>query len=129
MKELPSIQLTIDHSNLVRYADASGDFNELHTVPQSAIERGHPNVVAHGMYIMGLATNAIMQWFPDFKFTQIKVRFQSAVYPGDELTIKGQWIEKETNIHGEIEIINNDGQIKLIGNFEMIKSKVQNLVN
>lgn len=125
MKELPSIKYAIAHSNLVRYAGASGDFNELHTVTQSAIDRGHKNVVSHGMYVMGLATNAIMQWFPASKIQHIKVRFQSAVYPGDELTIKGQWAEKETGTQGNIEIIDNAGQIKLLGNFEMKKSKAQ----
>ncbi|SDM40369.1 MaoC like domain-containing protein [Psychrobacillus sp. OK028] len=119
MKELLSIHFTIEQSKLVRYAGASGDFNELHTVPQNAIERGHPNVVAHGMYIMGLATNAIKQWFPDLKLTDIKVRFQTAVYPGDKLTIKGHFTKKESNTHGNIEIMDSDGQVKLIGNFEM----------
>lgn len=122
MKELPTINYTIAQSNLVRYAGASGDFNELHTVPQSAIERGHNNVVAHGMYIMGLSSNAIMQWFPNSKLQHIKVRFHSAVYPGDKLTINGKWTEKEAVTQGSIEIIDNDGQIKLIGNFELNKS-------
>lgn len=127
MKKLPAINYKITQSNLVRYAGASGDFNELHIDPQSTIERGYTNVVAHGMYIMGLSSNAIMQWFPGLKLQYLKVRFQSAVYPGDKLTINGQWTEKEGCIQGSLEINNHDGQIKLIGNFEMkkIESKAQ----
>ena len=123
MKKLPAISYKIAQSNLVRYAGASGDFNELHIDPQSTKERGYNNVIAHGMYIMGLSSNAILQWFSDSKLKYIKVRFQSAVYPGDKLTINGQWTEKDGCTEGSIEIKDSVGQIKLIGNFELKNSK------
>ena len=83
MKPLTPISYQIEQLDIVKYAGASGDFNELHVVVQSAVERGFGNSIAHGMYIMGLATNTIMKWLPEARLKSFKVRFQASIYPGD----------------------------------------------
>ncbi len=119
MKQLPLIKkLPIEAIDLVRYSGASGDFNEIHTVPSKALSKGFPNIIAHGMLLMGWCTGAINEWFPTRKLHQFKVRFQSVVTPGMELTMRGRWEERNNgHDYGEIELIDLNGEIKLAGSF------------
>ncbi|MFC0272506.1 MaoC/PaaZ C-terminal domain-containing protein [Metabacillus herbersteinensis] len=117
MNELsPIIKRPVEHIDLVKYAGASGDFNEIHTVSHTTREKGYSDVIAHGMFLMGWATQAIMEWFPHRRFHVFKVRFQAVTHPGTALTIKGNL---ETNDNGEVEIVDSKGDIKLIGYFEL----------
>lgn len=123
MSELPQvIKHPIEHIDLVKYAGASGDFNEIHTIPIIANEKGYTNVIVHGMFLMGWGTQVIMEWFPHRKIHLFKVRFQAVTYPGIVLTIKGRWTDQgggRENDNGEIEIIDQTGEIKLKGYFEL----------
>jgi acyl dehydratase len=51
--------------DLVRYAGASGDFNAIHFSPIAAAACGLPDVVAHGMFMMGLALRLVNGWTGD----------------------------------------------------------------
>lgn len=115
MKELPMIKKeAIKPIDLVKYSGASGDFNEIHTVPSLAQEKGLPDIIAHGMFLMGWAGEAISEWFPDYRLKFFKVRFQALTHPGTELAIVGT-AEKGK---GEVIIKNLQGEIKLKGYFE-----------
>ena len=51
---LPELKLEqISRINLAQYADASGDHNPLHIDTDYANKIGLPDVIAHGMLIMG----------------------------------------------------------------------------
>ena len=63
--ELPEQELTITRADLVRYAGASGDFNIIHWNERVAREVGLPNVIAHGMFTMGLAIRVVTDWVGD----------------------------------------------------------------
>lgn len=121
MKKLPTIvKRTIQPIDLVKYSGASGDFNEIHTVPEVAKKKGYDQNITHGMFLMGWSTSAISEWFPNRKIKRIQVRFQSPVYPGTELSIKGYWNECiSENDYGVIEMIDSTGEIKLKGSFEL----------
>ena len=121
MKALMALQYPITHLDLIRYAGASGDFNELHVITEKAKEQGYEAVVAHGMYVMGLFSNALYQWFPHAKVTAMKVRFQAPTYPAEMLTITGQYIEQAELVQGDVQMKNEDGQLKLVGSFEIEK--------
>ena len=54
--------LTVNRSDLKRYADASGDQNPIHQDEAFAQSVGLPNVIAHGMYTMALAGEALRSW-------------------------------------------------------------------
>jgi len=49
----------VHRADLVRYADASGDYNPIHLDPLAAKACGLPTVVAHGMLTMGLALREV----------------------------------------------------------------------
>ena len=52
----------VRRADLVAYAEASGDDNPIHQDEEAARAAGLPGVIAHGMYTMGLAANAITEW-------------------------------------------------------------------
>ena len=52
----------VRRSDLVRYAGASGDFNPIHWSDRIATSVGLPGVIAHGMYTLALAGNAVVEW-------------------------------------------------------------------
>ena len=63
--ELPQREFTITRADLIRYAGASGDFNVIHWNERVAREVGLPNVIAHGMFTMGLAIRIVTEWIGD----------------------------------------------------------------
>jgi acyl dehydratase len=57
--------IEVDRARLVRYAGASGDFNEIHWNERVAREVGLPGVIAHGMWTMGAAVTVVADWAGD----------------------------------------------------------------
>lgn len=118
--ELPMIELgSLQAIDFVKYSGASGDFNEIHTVLPIALEKGFPNIIAHGMLLMGLCSEAIRIWFPKEKLQLFRVRFQEVVTPGTKLIAKGRIQQIPGNTRGKIELINWNGELKLSGYFEL----------
>ncbi|HEX8767965.1 MAG TPA: MaoC/PaaZ C-terminal domain-containing protein [Jatrophihabitans sp.] len=62
---LPTQTFPIERATLIRYAGASGDFNPIHWNPQTAIEVGLPDVIAHGMLTMAMAVRVVTDWLGD----------------------------------------------------------------
>lgn len=118
----------ITHSQLVRYAGASGDFNPIHTVVPVAQQAGLGDVISHGMLVMGFAGQALTQWFPRHNLRDFKVRFVNMTHPGEKLTITGQLtgeLERDGEIRcqGELFVKSSDDQIKLKGTFEVLRDE------
>jgi acyl dehydratase len=107
--------------DLVQYAGASGDFNPVHTIPAAALNSGHPQPIAHGMYVMGLVSKALEAWYPEGKLANLQVRFLSPAYAGEELIVTETKISKteSDDLHGTIEVTNAHQQVKLRGTFEL----------
>ncbi|KQL54013.1 3-hydroxyacyl-ACP dehydratase [Heyndrickxia shackletonii] len=127
MSELETLQKdTITHTQLVRYAGASGDFNPIHTVVPIGEEAGLGGVIAHGMLVMGMAGEALTKWFPRQNLRAFKVRFSAMTRPGEKLSIEGI-IDDEKSVDGErrwigkIFVKNENGEVKLKGGFEVKK--------
>ena len=112
----------ITHTQLVRYAGASGDFNPIHTVVPFAEEAGLGGVIAHGMLIMGFAGEAIGQWFPAQKLVKFSSRFKAMTRPGERITVTGK-IKDETEDKWicEAEAKNDEGEVKVQAKFEVEK--------
>ena len=112
----------ITHTQLVRYAGASGDFNPIHTVVPFAEAAGLGGVIAHGMLIMGFVGQAIGQWFSNDKLLKFSSRFKAMTRPGEKITVQGRVIdEKEHCWICEAEAINEQGEIKVKAYFEIEK--------
>lgn len=108
----------ITHTQLVRYAGASGDFNPIHTVVPMGEQAGLGGVIAHGMLIMGFAGQAITQWFPRKNLKCFNVRFSAKTKPGEAITIEAKKVEeKEGLLTCKIFAINEWDEVKLKGDF------------
>lgn len=127
MKPLQALKKqAITHTQLVRYAGASGDFNPIHTVVPVALQAGLDGVIAHGMLVMGFAGQALAQWFPRQNLRRFKVRFSKMTRPGEQLTVYGQIKEEgEQNgvrqLIGELTVKNEADEVKLSGQFVVAK--------
>lgn len=62
---LPPLTLHLTRSDLVRYAEASGDDNPIHVSDDAARQIGLPGVVAHGMLTLGSALRVVTDWVGD----------------------------------------------------------------
>jgi acyl dehydratase len=112
----------ITHTQLVKYAGASGDFNPIHTVVPFAEEAGLGGVIAHGMMIMGFIGQAIGQWFSIDDLSKFSVRFKAMTKPGEKITVRGTVVEdREDRLICEAEAGNEGGELKVKGYFEIKK--------
>ncbi|MCA9563774.1 MAG: MaoC family dehydratase N-terminal domain-containing protein, partial [Myxococcales bacterium] len=108
---------TVSDDQPLRYAEASGDKNPIHTDPKIAKSAGHPNVILHGLCTMAFAQRAVVNHFLDgdpSRLKRLKVRFSKVVFPGDVLTTRA-WREGESE--GRVvlgfETVNQNGQAVL----------------
>jgi len=71
----------LNRGSLVRYAGASGDFNDIHYRDDVAVSVGLPGVLAHGMLTMGLAVQPVVEWLGgnSGKVLDYQVRFTRPV--------------------------------------------------
>ena len=112
----------ITHTQLVKYAGASGDFNPIHTVVPFAEEAGLGGVIAHGMMIMGFIGKAIGQWFSVDDLAKFSVRFKAMTKPGEKITVRGSVVEeKEDRWICEAEAVNEGEEVKVKAFFEIKK--------
>ncbi|MEE9912201.1 MAG: MaoC family dehydratase N-terminal domain-containing protein [Deltaproteobacteria bacterium] len=123
----------ITRTHLVRYAGASGDFNPLHHDETFAKAIGLNTVIAHGMFIMGIAGEAITSWIENKYLRKYSVHFLSMTQPVDlddfentkgraTITVSGKVVDKyeengEKRIRCEIIAQDAQGSRKLTGYF------------
>lgn len=83
--QLPAARFPVTRKDLVRYAGASGDFNDIHWNGRFAREVGLPDVIAHGMYTMALAARTVTDWAGDpGAVVDYSVRFTKPVVVPDD---------------------------------------------
>jgi acyl dehydratase len=84
-QRLPARTYRVTRADLVRYAGASGDFNPIHWSDRIATKVGLPGVIAHGMYTMALAAQAVLAWAGDpAAVVEYGVRFTKPVVVPDD---------------------------------------------
>ncbi|WP_034266214.1 MaoC family dehydratase [Actinospica robiniae] len=82
---LPAASFPITRKDLVRYAGASGDFNDIHWNGRFALEVGLPDVIAHGMCTMAVAGRVVTDWAGDpGAVEEYYVRFSKPVVVPDD---------------------------------------------
>lgn len=112
----------VTHQQLVKYAGASGDFNQIHTVVPYAEEAGLGGVIAHGMLIMGFVGQAIGEWLSTDDLAKFSVRFRAMTKPGEKISVVGRIVdENEDRWICEAEAVNEGGEVKVKAFFEVNK--------
>jgi hypothetical protein len=129
----PYTSLPITRTHLVRYAGASGDFNPLHHDESFAKAIGLETVISHGMFIMGIAGEAITAWIDNKYLRKFSVHFMGMTQPADlddfentksraTITVTGKVVEKfeengEKRVRCDIIAQDSLGSRKLSGYF------------
>ncbi|MFI6389219.1 MaoC family dehydratase [Nonomuraea sp. NPDC050547] len=99
-QQIPAADYPVRRLNLVMYAGASGDFNQIHWNERFAKTVGLPDVIAHGMFTMAQAGRFVTDWAGDpGAVVDYGVRFSSmVVVPDDDagatITVSGVVEEK-----------------------------------
>ncbi len=95
----------------LRYAEASGDGNPIHTDDEVAKLAGLRGKILHGLCTMAFAQRAIIDGFlrgDASKLKRMRVRFTKPVYPGDTLVTQG-WVVGEDRHVLAFEVHNQEG--------------------
>ena len=98
---LTSLEKTITQEQISLYADASGDYNLLHTDPEFAATTQFGGIIAHGMMTLAFIYEMLTITFDsDWVETgKLKVRFKNAARPDQKVTTWGQ-ITKDNMVEG-----------------------------
>lgn len=107
------VQWRVAEDQPLRYAEASGDANPIHTSDDIARMAGLKGKILHGLATMAFAQRAaIDKWLAGdpAKLARMRVRFTKPVYPGEILTF-GAW-NVEPNLLG-FEVRTQDGTVVL----------------
>ena len=82
----------LSQEQLVRYADASGDHNPIHTDEAFARTTPFGGTIAHGMLVLASISEMMAAAFGEAWLTQgkLRVRFRAPARPGDTITAGAQ---------------------------------------
>ena len=116
----------ISRTNLALYAGASGDHNPLHIDTDYANRIGLPDVIAHGMLIMGYLGRVLTNNMNQNQIIEYGVQFSSITNIGDVLCCSGIVKEISGNksnkiLKLELNVKNQDNDTKLKG-YSLIKA-------
>jgi acyl dehydratase len=117
-QELAPHTFIINRKKLVVYAEASGDRNPIHLNEEIAKSVGLENVIAHGMYTMGLAGQYVSTIVGSANVKEFSARFtKPVVVPADtdvELVVSATVTEvNPDSIRLEISAVCNE--VKVLG--------------
>ncbi|WP_435197673.1 MaoC/PaaZ C-terminal domain-containing protein [Natronomonas sp. EA1] len=75
----------ISRATFVRYAGASGDFNPLHYNDEYVRNAGYDGVFGQGMFVAGIVSRVVTQWFGIEGVSTFDIRFTEKVLPGETI--------------------------------------------
>ena len=110
----------ISRASLALYAGASGDHNPIHIDTDYTDQIGFPDVIAHGMLIMGYLGRILTNNINQSQILEYNVKFISITNIGDQLTCSGivKKILKNENqkkIELDLTVKNQFNDVKLSG--------------
>jgi acyl dehydratase len=109
----------VNRQMLVEYANASGDQNPIHQNEEFAKSVGLPNVIAHGMYTMGIAATYLSELSGSQAVTELSAKFiKPVVVPAGvdvAIEISGKILEVDGLI-AKVELTVMCDGVKVLGN-------------
>lgn len=84
-----AVDMQVAKDQPLRYAEASGDRNPIHTDDQTARLFGHPGIILQGSCTMAFVAKGVVDTFCDgdpARLKRLRVRYARPVLPGDVLT-------------------------------------------
>jgi acyl dehydratase len=112
--EVPAdaVEMRFSEADLAAYANASLDFNPIHTDPAAARALGLPRPVVHGMLLLGRAASVAQDRIPDRPVGAIDCLFLSPVLAGDRVRVA---VELPAGARNRFQIIRGDGALAVSG--------------
>lgn len=117
-QEFPSKTFLLNRAKLIRYANASGDHHPAHVDETFAKSVGLENVIAQGMYTMGLVGQYVSQIAGSQNVKQFSVRFVRPVVVPDGLDVDLTVCAVVDGIDGEtisLAITATSGGVEVLG--------------
>ena len=110
----------ISRASLALYAGASGDHNPIHIDTDYTDQIGFPDVIAHGMLIIGYLGRILTDNINQSKILEYDVRFIYVTNIGDQLTCSGivktiREIDDKKEMELDLIVKNQSNDIKLNG--------------
>lgn len=117
---LPTFQIIITRTHIVKYVGAGGDFFPIHHDEAFATSIGMPSIVANGLMHGGMLSRCVTDWVGDGCVKRFKLRFASMVWPGDTLTFAGRVVRKfqeggEHLVECALSVVNQNGEKAITG--------------
>lgn len=105
---------------LKRYAAASGDFNPIHLDREAARAAGHPDIIAHGMLVMGYLGVCLGKAAGERPILSFDVRFRAVTVIGSHISCKAVVdppYDEHPDVGTRVAMTAEDqyGEIKLVG--------------
>jgi len=124
----PRATVSINRQDFAKYAGASGDFTPLHVDEEFAQAAGYDSVFAMGMLTAGIAGSFVNQWLGVENIKEFEVRFESIVFPGDELTYTAEVLnERDGRVTAEFTTTDQEGDVVLTGETTALNSAKEEL--
>lgn len=87
------VHAPIELEHLKKYAEASGDYNPIHTNEDAARKVGLPGIIAHGMLSAGFladrANRFIQGIHANWRISAFQTRFKAMTFLGDVISVSG----------------------------------------
>ena len=95
--EIPVLIKNPTTRQLVKWAGASGDYNELHYDKDAALKEGLPGIIVHGALALSFLGQMITDWMGEQgTLKKLGCNFRGMLLPGEDATCKGKVVIKET---------------------------------
>jgi len=78
-----------ERKHFIKYAGASGDFNEIHYDEPHATDAGYPSVIGQGMFVAGLLSHFAANWLGVEHVRAFETRFENPLFPGARIELEG----------------------------------------
>ena len=88
-EEMPSFDITVTRTHIIKYVGAGGDFQPIHHDEEFARAVGLPSIFANGLMHGGMLSRVVTDWAGDGVLKRYKLRFVGIVWPGDTITFSG----------------------------------------
>ena len=96
---LPTVQTgPISRHNIALYAAGSSDLNPIHTdIDFARNKAGLPDVIVHGMFVMGYLAKIGTEYAPAGAIRRIKTQFRAMTNVGDNLVCTGKVTDRQAS--------------------------------
>ncbi len=119
-EELPSFDLKVTRTHIIKYVGAGGDFQPIHHDEAYAVASGLPSIFANGLMHGGMLAKVVTNWAGYGVLKQYKIRFTGIVWPEDTLHFSGHVVRKEQKDSQnlallELKVVNQNNEAVITG--------------